>query len=154
MLTIKTVENIKRGAWTTLFNGVYAVLFGIVYLSFFKFILKVNFKAIDVVWQVFAKYNPEINYLFIKLMILKGIFIIAIGILIIYLSDYILRKKDKGSWISLFIIGLIFWASLLAFEILDKNIYTIALVFLGWAWFIAGMLIPIRYYTQRDYGDY
>jgi len=154
MLTIKTVENIKRGAWITYINGIYAIILGVIYLSFFRFLLKTNLKAIGVVWQVFAKYNPEINALFIRLIILKGIFIIAIGILIIYLSDYIFRKKDRGTWISLFVIGLIFWGSLLTFEIFDKNIYTISLVAIGWIGFIIGMLIPIRYYTQKDYGDY
>jgi len=154
MLTIKTVENIKRGAWITYINGIYAILLGIIYLSFFRFLLKTNLKAIGVIWQVFAKYNPEINALFIRLIILKGIFIIAIGILIVYLSDYIFRKKDRGTWISLFVIGLIFWGSLLTFEIFDKNIYMITLVAIGWIGFIIGMLIPVKYYTQKDYGDY
>lgn len=154
MPTLKTLENIKTGGRITLFNGIYAILFSIVYLIFFKFILKTNFKAMDIVWQVFSKYNPSINSLIVKLMILKGIFILAIGILIIYLSSYILKKKDKASWIILFIIGLIFWPSLLTFELLDKNIYTAIASFIGWLTFIIGMLIPIKYYTQTEYEEY
>lgn len=154
MLTIRTLENIKRGARITTFNGIYAILLGIVYLGFFKLILKQNFEAISVVWQVFAKYNPAINSLFIKLMIIKGLFIITLGIVIIYLSTYILKKKDKATWVALFIIGLIFWPSLLTFEILDKNWYTAGAAFFGWLTFIIGMLIPIGYYMQREETDY
>jgi len=154
MPTLKTLENIKRGAKLTLFNGIYAVLLAIFYLFFSTFILKTNFKAIDIVWQVFSKYNPQINTLILRLLLLKGIFILAIGIFIIYFSSYIIKKKDKASWITLFIVGLIFWPSLLTFELLDKNLYTAGAAFLGWLTFIIGMLIPIRYYTQREYEEY
>ena len=104
MLTIKTLENIKLGARITLLNGIYASLLGIFYLGFFNFILKTDMRAIDVVWQVFAKYNSALNALFIRLMIMKGIFIFSIGIFLIYLSYYILKKKDKGTWATLFIV--------------------------------------------------
>lgn len=150
MLTIKTIDRIKNGSLVTFYNGIYAAVLGAIYLIFFNFILKTNFKAIDVVWQVFAKYNPAVNSLFIRLMILKGVFIIAIGALIAYLSNYIYKKKEKSTWIALFIIGIIFWPSILTFEILDKNIYTIIASFIGWATFIIGMLIPIKYYIQRE----
>lgn len=154
MLTIRTLEKIKLGAKWTMANGIYAILFGVFYLIFFNFILKTDFRAIEVVWQIFAKYNPLITALFIKLMIIKGLFIISTGIIVTYLSSYILRKKDRATWIMLFVIGLIFWTSLLTFEILDKNIYTIAICFIGWLTFIIGMLIPIKYYMQRDYEEY
>jgi len=154
MLTIKTLQNIKRGAWLTLLNGIYAIVFGILYIAMFGFILKNNFSAIDVVWQVFAKYNSSISHLIIKLMIFKGVFIITIGILITYLSGYLLKKKDRDTWIMLFVIGLLFWPSLLTFEVLDGNWYTAIAVGIGWVTFIIGMLIPIRYYSQRDFTDY
>jgi hypothetical protein len=154
MLTVKTLQNIKRGAWFTIFNGIYAVLFGILYVALFSFILRNNFSAIDVVWQVFAKYNPSISQLIVKLMIFKGIFIITIGILIIYLSIYLLKKKDRDTWIMLFIIGLLFWPSLLTFEVLDGNWYTASAVTVGWITFIIGMLIPIKYYSNREFTDY
>ncbi len=154
MLTVKTLQNIKRGAWFTIFNGVYAILFGALYIGLFEFILRSNFSAIDVVWQVFAKYNPATSHLIIKLLIFKGIFIMTIGIIIIYLATYLLRKKDRDTWISLFIIGVLFWPSLLTFEVLDGNWYTSIIVGIGWVMFIIGMLIPIRYYSQRDFTDY
>lgn len=154
MLTIRTVDNIKRGSKITSFNGIYALILGILYLGFIIPILKTNFRKINVVWQVFSKYNPELNRMMIELMIIKGVLIIAIGIAIIYLSNYILKKKDKTAWVILFIIGLIFWPSILTIEILDKNIYTIIASFVGWLTFIIGMLIPIRYYLQREYPEY
>jgi len=154
MLTVRTLEKIKTGSWLTLINGIYAVLFGILYIGFINFILKINFKQIDIVWQVFVKYNYQINYMIARLMILKSIFIIAIGITIIYLSNYIIKKKDKPTWVVLFIIGIIFWPALLTMEFLDNNIYTIVGAFIGWITFIIGMLIPLKYYTQREYSEY
>jgi hypothetical protein len=153
MLTIKTLEKIKIGSRTTLFNGIYAVLLGIFYLAFYEFIIKNNFRKIDIVWQVFEKYNPEISKLIIQLLIIKALFIIAFGLVIIYLSVYILKKKDKTAWLALLILGMIFWVSILVFEILDKNFYTITLIAIGWISFIVGMLIPIRYYTEREYDE-
>lgn len=154
MLTIRTLQNIKLGARITLLNGIYASILGICYLVFFNFILKTNMRVIDVVWQVFAKYNPDLNALYVRLIILKGIFIFALGILIVYLSYHILKKKDKATWIALFIIGLLFWPSLLAFEILDKNIYFITANVIGWITFIIGMLIPFRYFMKEDFEGY
>lgn len=154
MLTIKTLEKIKKGAWITLLNGGYTILFGILYLSLMSFILKINFRHIEIVWQVFQKYNPEANFLIVRLMILKGIFIIAIGIIITYLSNYLLKKKEKITWVILFTIGIIFWPAVLVMEFLDGNIYTITASSIGWITFIIGMLIPIKYYTQREYSEY
>jgi len=154
MLTIRTLEKIKRGSWITLINGIYTVLFGILYMALMMFILKINFHRIDIVWQVFVKYNPAINFMIVRLMILKSIFIIAIGIIITYLSNYILRKKEKPAWVILFIVGIIFWPALLTMEFLEGNIYTGVAAFIGWISFIIGMLIPIRYYTQREYDEY
>ena len=154
MITANTVQSIKFGSKITIFNGIYAILLGIVYLGFSKLILLENFRVIDVVWQVFSKYNPSISWMLVKLMIIKGVFIITLGIVIVYLSTYILKRKDKPTWIMLFIIGLIFWPSMLAFEILDKNWYTTAAFLLGWISFIVGMLIPVKYYLQKDYQEY
>ena len=154
MLTIRTLEKIKAGSWLTLINGIYAIIFGVLYMAVMNFILKTNFHQIEIVWQVFVKYNPSINSMIARLMILKSIFIIAIGIIIVYLSNYILKKKEKPAWVILFIIGLIFWPALLTMEFLDGNIYTIVAAFIGWISFIIGMLIPIKYYTQREYSEY
>jgi hypothetical protein len=154
MLTIKTLERIKRGAKISLISGVYAIILGILYLSFIKFIVRMNFRAINVVWQVFEKYNPGIASYFIKLMILKGIFIIIFGIIIISVSVYILRRKDRTGWAVLFFLGLAFWVSVLIIEILDKNFYTIAASIVGWIIFVIGMMIPFKYYTISDYDEY
>jgi hypothetical protein len=113
-----------------------------------------DFRRIEVVWQVFAKYNPAIAAMYIKMLILKGVLIITFGVVIVYLSNYILKKKDRTAWINLFIFGLIFWASLLTIEILNKNPYTIAASFIGWIMFIIGILLPIRFYMQREYEEY
>jgi len=154
MLTIQTLENIKKGSRLTWFNGIYAVIYGLLHLIFINLIIKMNFKAVDSIWQVFVKYNPQISFLYLKLMILRGIFIIIIGIIIIYLSSYILKKKDKRAWAALFIVGLIFWATLLALDIMDKNLYLIIASLIGWISFIIGMLMPLRYYLQREYPEY
>ena len=122
MLTIKTLERIKQGAWLTLINGIYTILFGVVYMALMSFILKINFRHIEIVWQVFQKYNPDVNSMIVRLVILKGIFIIVIGIVIVYLSNYILKKKEKMAWVILFILGIIFWPAVLTMEFSDSNI--------------------------------
>jgi cbb3-type cytochrome oxidase subunit 3 len=154
MLTIETVGNIKKGSRITFFNGIYTIILGILYLVFLKTFLKMNFRSIEVIWQLFEKYNPALAALFIKMMVLKGIFVIAFGIIFIAFSMYILKKKDKNAWAVLFFIGIIFWASLLTLEILSKNWYTISASLFGWITFVIGMLLPIKYYMQRDYSEY
>jgi hypothetical protein len=154
MLTIQTIQNIKRGSRITYFNGLYAIILGLVYIAFFKLILKINFRNIDSIWEVFSKYNPEISGLLVRLFLLKAVFIIVMGIIIIYLSKYILKKKDKNAWFVLFIIGVIFWASLVTLEAFDKNWYTIGAASIGWIIFIIGMLLPIKYYIEREYNEY
>jgi len=154
MLTIRTVQNIKRGSRITYLNGLYAIILGIIYLALFKIILKLNFRKIDVIWEVFSKYNPEISGLLVRLFFLKAVFVIVMGIIIIYLSRYILKKKDKNAWFVLFIIGVMFWASLVVIEAFNKNWYTIGAASFGWVMFIIGMLLPIRYYIESEYTDY
>ncbi len=154
MLTLQTLEKIKNGAKITLFNGIFAVLYGILYLVFLNPIIKSNFRVVDVVWQVFYKYNHEMGAIFVRAIVLKGIFIIALGLAIIYLSSQILKRKEKITWVMLFVIGLIFWPALLTIEILDKNIFTIIAASIGWIAFIIGMVIPLRYYMQREYTEY
>lgn len=154
MLTIQTVENIKKGSQITLFNGIYAILVGILYLIFTFPLVKMNFRSIDVIWQIFSKYNPELSFMVIQMMIFKGIMIIATGIMIIYLSNYIIKKKDKTAWVILFLVGLIFWPTILTLEIMSKNFYTIVASFIGWLTFVIGMLIPLKYYMQKEYPEY
>lgn len=154
MLTIRTIEHIKTGARITLLNGIYAILLGIFYAIFSGFIMKIDFRAIESSWGFFERYNHEISSLFLKYFILISVIIIAVGVCIIYLSFHILKKKEKATWVVLFIIGIVFWSGLLTVEILNKNIYTICLGFIGWASFILGMIIPIKYYTEKSYDTY
>ena len=154
MVTIQTIENIKLGSRITLYNGIYAILLGILSIIFYDKLMLTSFRAINSVWQVFTKYNPEISALFFNLILAKSFFLIAIGISIWFLSDYILRKKSKSAWLILFVIGIVFWAGLLTTEIFNKNIYTITASFIGWLSFIIGMVIPIKYYTHKNYEEY
>ncbi|MEM4270678.1 MAG: hypothetical protein QXO70_01125 [Candidatus Pacearchaeota archaeon] len=154
MINFKTLEKVKWGARITYYNGIYAFILGILYIAFFEFILKTNFSALKIVWDVFSQYNPGISYLLVKLVILKGVLVIAISIIIMYLSSYIYRKKERISWLILLIIGIVFWPSLLVMEFLDKNIWTIILASIGWISFLIGILIPVRYYiidVQESY---
>lgn len=150
MITVQTVENIKRGSSITFYNGIYAVLLGIYYIASFSFAMKMNFNSLKLSWQIFNRYNSEISALFFKLVLIEALFMIAIGIAVMYLSSYIGKRKDKTAWVMLFIIGTIFWPSLLVVEILNYNILNIALSFIGWLTFIIGMLFPIKYYLQRS----
>jgi len=147
MINFRTLERVKWGARVTYYNGIYAFILGIVYIAFFEFILKTNFTSLKVVWNVFSQYNPGISYLLVKLVILKGVLVVAVSIIIMYLSSYVYRKKDRTSWLILLIIGIIFWPGLLVMEFLDKNIWTIILTSIGWISFLMGILIPVRYYV-------
>jgi len=154
MVTIQTIENIKLGSRITFYNGIYAIIFGLFSILFYNTLMLANFRAIDSVWQVFTKYNPEISSLFFNLALAKAFLLISMGLAIMYLSSYILKKKNKSAWVMLFIIGIIFWAGLLTTEIFNKNVYTITISFIGWISFVIGMLIPISYYTQKSYEEY
>ncbi len=153
MLTIRTLEKIKLGSRITFYNGIFAILCGIAYIGLMKFLAIVDFEGINAFWNVFSKYNPEISSLYFKLMIMKAIFMIFAGISIIYLSMDIMKRKEKVTWINLFLLGLIFWPSFLIIEIFNKNIFTIAISLIGWLSFLIGMIFPIRYFMQDDYSE-
>jgi hypothetical protein len=154
MLTVQTVENINQGSRITLANGVYAIILGLINLVLLIPLLKFNFKQIDVVWEIFSRYNPELSRMFLGLVIFKALLIVSAGIIIFYLSNFILKKKDKAAWVILFVVGLLLWATMLTLDILSKNIYSIVLSLIGWLSFIIGMLIPIKYYLRKEYPDY
>ena len=154
MLNLQTLESIKRGSRITYFNGIYAVLLGIFYIVFHSWIIRVDFSAIGSVWNVFSRYNSVLATLYLKFIILTGLLIISSGIAIIYLSSYILKKKDKTAWVVLFILGIILWPSILTIELINKNYFNAGFAFFGWLTFVIGIIIPIRYYFERDYNDY
>lgn len=148
------LRKVKQGAKITYYNGVYMILFGIFYIFFVKFNMKQNFNAISELWGFFSKFNPKISYLFFLFNVIIGLFLISTGIFTMYLSDFIIKRKDKMAWVILFLSGLISWGGLLAISILFKNPLLIGLTFIGWLIFIAGMLLPIRYYLEKGYREY
>ena len=148
------IQRVKQGAKITLYSGYYSIVLGFYFIFIFYYNMKLNFKAIDELWGFFSKYNPDIAYIFILFNILIGIQLIAAGIMIIYLSDFIIKRKDKMTWVVLFLSGIIAWGGLLVISFLFKNYILIILSFVGWFLFILGMLLPIRYYLEKDYREY
>ena len=71
-----------------------------------------------------------------------------------YLSDFIIKRKDKMTWVVLFLSGLISWVGLLTISILFKNWVLIVLSFIGWLDFVVGMVLPIKYYLEKNYKEY
>jgi|TARA_Y100000310_G_scaffold162257_1_gene162259 uncharacterized membrane protein HdeD (DUF308 family) len=148
------IRKVKQGAKITFYNGIYMILFGIFYTIFVRFNMNQNFKAIGELWGFFARFNPEITQLFLLFNILIGLFLISTGITIIHLSDFIIKRKDKMTWVILFLSGLIAWVGLLIISFLFKNIPLIILSIIGWIMFIFGMLLPIQYYMEKSYREY
>jgi hypothetical protein len=148
------IQRVKQGAKITLYNGVYMIFLGFFYIFFIKMNMRQNFREISELWGFFLRYNPKIAYLFFLFNILIGILLISNGILIVYLSDYIIKRKDKMTWVILFISGIISWAGILTISILIKNWLLILTSGIGWLMFVVGMLIPIRYYLEKNYRVY
>jgi hypothetical protein len=148
------IKRVKQGAKITLYNGIYMIFFGFFYIFFNKMIMRQNFREINELWGFFIRYNPKIAYLFVLFNILIGILLIASGITIIYLSDFIIKRKEKITWVILFFSGIIVWAGILTISILLKNLLLIAISGFGWLMFVFGMLLPIRYYLEKSYRSY
>jgi len=148
------IQRVKQGAKITWYNGIFMILFGMFYAIFIKFNMKQNFNAINELWGFFSKFNPEITQLFTLFNILIGLFLISTGITIMHLSDFIIKRKDKMTWVILFVSGLIAWVGLMIISILFKNYILIALSILGWFSFVIGMLLPINYYLEKSYREY
>jgi len=148
------IRKVKQGAKITFYNGIYMILFGIFYAIFVKFNMKQNFNAINELWGFFAKFNPEITFLFYLFNILIGLFLISTGITMMHLSDFIIKRKDKKTWVILFLSGLIAWVGLLIISFLFKNYILISLSIIGWIMFVLGMLLPIQYYMEKSYREY
>ena len=148
------IQRVKQGAKITLVNGIYMIFLGAFFIVLVNFNMKQNFNAINQLWGFFSKFNPEISFLFALFNILLGIFLISAGIIIIYLSDFIIKRKEKITWIILFISGLVTWGGLLTISIFLKNLYIIGFSFIGWLSFIIGMLLPIQYYLEKNYKQY
>ncbi len=148
------IQRVKQGASITFYNGLYMIFIGIFFIVFYDFNMKNNFSHVTQPWGFFVKFSADVSYIFLLLNILLGIFLIAGGITLMYLSDFIYKRKEKFTWVMLFIIGIIFWAGLLTIFIFMKNIILIVLTFLGWASFVFGMLLPISYYLEKNYREF
>ena len=148
------IQRVKQGAKITLYNGIYMILLGIFLIVFVKLNMKNSFEAISSIWRIFVKYNPKIAQLFFLFNTSIGILLISTGIIIIYLSYFIYKRKDKTAWVVLFLSGITSWGGLLVISILIKNWTIVFLIFIGWASFAIGMLLPFRYYTQKNYLEY
>lgn len=148
------IKRVKQGAKITLYNGIYMIFYGFFYIFFYKMNMRDNFHGISELWGFFLRYNPKIASLFFLFNLLIGIFLISTGILIIYLSDFIIKRKEKMTWVILFFSGIISWAGILTISILLKNMILIILSGFGWLMFVFGMLLPIRYYLEKSYRSY
>jgi hypothetical protein len=148
------IKLVKQGARITFYNGIYMILFGLFYIFFVKFNMNTNFSSIDQLWGFFARYSNDISYLFYLFNVLIGLFLISSGITTMYLSDFIIKRKDKMTWVILFMSGLIAWGGLFIISVLFKNWILITLSFIGWIDFVVGMVLPIKYYLQKSYKEY
>jgi hypothetical protein len=148
------IQRVKQGARITFYNGIYMILFGAFYIFFVKYNMEKNFTSIDQLWGFFARYSADISYLFYLFNVLIGLFLISSGICVMYLSDFIIKRKDKMTWVVLFLSGLISWVGLLTISILFKNWVLIVLSFIGWLDFVVGMVLPIKYYLEKNYKEY
>lgn len=148
------IQRVKLGAKITLYNGIYMILLGILEIFFLDYVMKQNFNAIDQLWGFFTRYNSDIAKIFNLQATIIGILLISQGIVIIFLSYFIIKRKDKMAWIILFLTGMISWAGLLIISILLKNLLLMGSMLLGWLSFIMGMLYPIQYYLEKSYREY
>jgi len=148
------IKKVKQGARITLYNGIYMILLGVFLIIFVRFNMKNNFQAISVIWRIFIKYNPRIAQLFFLFNTTIGILLVSMGIIIIYLSYFIIKRKDKMTWVILFLSGITSWGGLLVIAVLIKNLIIIATIFIGWISFVIGMIIPIKYYIEKSYREY
>lgn len=148
------IHRVKQGARLTFYNGIYMSLLGLFSIFFNGYIMKTNFRAISELWGFFLRYDKNIANLFLFFIVVLGVIMISNGIFITYLSDYIMKRKEKITWVILFISGIISWVGLLIISILFKNWALIILSSIGWLSFVIGMIIPIRYYLEKSYREY
>ena len=148
------IQRVKLGARITLINSIYMIFLGVFFIVLVNFNMKKNFNVINQLWGFFSKFNPEISFIFYLFNILIGVFLISSGIIMFYLSDFIIKRKEKMTWVMLFLFGIINWVGLLIVTVLLKNLLLILLTFIGWVSFVFGMLLPIGYYLEKSYREY
>ena len=148
------IRRVKQGARITYFNGFYMIILGFFYIFFSRLNMSISFESRSQLWGFFLRYNSGPAFIFILFNVILGIMLISNGIVAMYLSDFILKRKEKMTWVILFLSGIISWAGLLTVSILFKNLILIILSFIGWTTFIFGMLFPIQYYLEKNYREY
>ena len=148
------IQRVKQGARITLYNGIYMIILGLYYIFFIKTNMKITFDSIYLLWGFFTRYNGNVAYFFFLFNIFIGVLLISQGILIIYLSDFIIKRKEKMTWTMLFLSGIITWAVLLVISILLNNWLLSILTGVGWLTFLLGMVLPIKYYLEKNYREY
>jgi len=148
------IQRVKQGAKITFYTGIYMIILGVFFIFFINLNMKSLFNSTTRLWGFFLMYSWDISYLFYLFNILIGLLLISNGITIAYLSDFIIKRKEKITWVILFITGIISWAGLLTISILFQSIVLIVLSFIGWLIFIIGMLLPISYYLEKPYKEY
>jgi hypothetical protein len=142
---------IKLGSLLTLYNGIYAIIMGFFMVIFSKFLIKKYFEPFPEIWDILVKkWISDISQYHL-ILIYTGFLLAAFGVFIIYLSIFVMKKKDNLAWFVLFFGGILGWASIFVVNVLAKNLIMSILGFIGWASFIIGMLIPIKYYIQKGY---
>jgi len=144
------IKLIKLGSKITLYNGIYSILLGFFFIIFNKFLILRYFKSFPEVWEILVrKWLSDISGYF-WIIVYTGFLLISFGIFIVYLSLFIIKRKDKLAWVALFLGGISGWAGLFIVNILAKNWIVVILSFIGWVSFVIGMLIPIKYYLQKE----
>ncbi len=141
---------INLGSKITFYNGIYAIFLGVFFIFASKFLILKYFKSFPEVWEILVKkWLSDISQYFL-ILIYTGFLLISFGVFVIYLSIFIIKRKDKLAWVALFLGGISGWAGLFVVNILAKNWMVVILSFIGWLSFIIGMLIPIKYYLQKE----
>ena len=148
------IQRVKQGARINFYNGVFTILFGFFYIFLSDITLRISFRNISELWGFFLRYDPKIAGLIILFNVLVGILLISNGIFIMYMSDFIIKRKEKMTWVMLFLSGIISSAGMLAISILFKNWVLITLSAIQWVTFLFGMLLPVKYYIQKSYREY
>ncbi len=142
---------IRWGSLITLYNGIYAITLGLFMTIFSKFLIKKYFEPFPEIWEILVKKWISDLSQYHLILIYTGFLLVSFGIFVIYLSIFIMKRKDNLAWAVLFFGGILGWASIFVVNILAKNLIMSLLGFIGWISFIIGMVIPIKYYLQKGY---
>ena len=131
------------------------IMLGMFLIFFSNFIMSISFNnATGQLWGFYVKYDSNIAFLFTLFNILLGILLISQGVSSMYLSDFIIKRKDKMTWVILLVSGSLLWVGTLIIFIFLRNWLLITLGLVGCLSFIWGMLMPIKYYIEKPYKEY